>query len=633
MGLVDSPQTLFFNPQGGTMKFTRSAKLALATAASAALAVSLLTPAQANTRSTVVIHHTNVQTGLNCGLSTTNSTVCTDQAALTGMGFNYYNDKKELIKNTVFGNYKVTKNSKTDFRVQYTVNPGRVWSDGTPITGVDLLLSHILSSDDYSIAAGLGDPASKTEKPAFNGQGYGSTYHKNIVGEPVLSADEMTVTLRYKSPIANWDLYGPGPSPVHAMVLMAEGKTELQSASANLAAKDRFLAAFKSKDTALLKKMGKVWSEDYTITTVNKDTNPLLLISNGGFIVESAVPKTSLTLKLNPKYNSGPKMTGSIDTIVFKVITDGTAAVQALANGELDVYSGQATADAVANLKKITNINITGGEQAVYEHWDLHVDSVEGEPPYSGLFSIKDGAKSKALRQAFLLGLPRDEIMEKIIAPINGVSKPLCTAWVAPGSAAYDKICAVNGSAFYTRGTQESRNKSALALVQKYYPDVLKKPLTVNVLVPGGNARRAAQFALAKANLAKVGFNLVGDVQSGWGALLGNGKYDAFFFAWVSSSVLQKQSCSVLETTGGSNYVMGYSNKVIDRVCEELDVAMKPEQLVQKYITADRALFADAVTLPVFVHPGVNAINKNLKGLKPAPLSPQLTWNYWEWTY
>ena len=633
MGQVDSPQTLLLIPRGGSMKFTRSAKFALAVAASAALAVSLLTPAQAATRSTVVIHHTNVQTGLNCGLSTTNSTVCTDQAALTGMGFNYYNDKKELVKNTTFGSYKVIKNSKTDFRVQYTVAPGRVWSDGTPITGVDLLLSHILGSDDYSIAAGLGDPASKTEKPAFNGQGYGSTYHKNIVGEPVLSSDEMSVTLRWKSPIANWDLYGPGPAPVHAMVLLAEGVKGLQSASANLAAKERWLAAYKNKETALLKKMGKVWSEDYTITTINKDTNPLLLISNGGFIVESAVPKTSMTLVLNPKYNSGPKMSGSIDTIVFKVITDGTAAVQALSNGELDVYSGQATADAVAALKKITSVNITGGEQAVYEHWDLHYDSVEGEPPYSGIFSKNGGAKAKDLRTAFLLGIPRDEIMEKIIAPINGITKPLCTAWVAPGSAAYDKICAVNGSAFYTRGTQETRNKSALALVQKHQPDVLKKPITVNVLVPGGNARRAAQFALAKANLAKVGFNLVGDVQSGWGALLGNGKYDAFFFAWVSSSVTQKQSCSVLETTGGSNYVMGYSNSIVDRTCTELDVAMKPELLIQKYITADRALFADAVTLPVFTHPGVTAINKNLKGLKPAPLSPQLTWNYWEWSY
>jgi peptide/nickel transport system substrate-binding protein len=548
------------------------------------------------------------------------------------MGFNYYNEKKELIKNTVFGNYKVIKNSKTDFRVQYTVNPGRVWSDGTPITGVDLLLSHILSSDTYSIAAGLGDPASKTA-PAFNGLGYSSTYHKNIVGEPVLSSDEMSVTLRWKSPIANWDIYGPGPSPVHAMVLMAEGKTELQSASANLAAKDRFLAAFKSKDTALLKKMGDVWSKDYTITTINKDTNPLLLISNGGFMVDSAVAKTSMTMKLNPRYNSGPKLSGSIDTIVFKVVTDGAPATQALSNGELDIYSGQATTDVVAALKKISSVNVVGGEQAVYEHWDLHYDSVEGEPPYSGIFSVKDGARAKALRQAFLLALPRDEIMEKLIAPINGVTKPLCTTWVAPGTPAYDKICAVNGSAFYTRGTQESRNKSALALVQKFYPDALKKPVTVNVLVPGGNTRRAAQFALAKANMAKVGFNLVGDVQSGWGGLLGNGKYDAFFFAWVSSAVLQKQSCGVLETTGSGNYVMGYSNKIVDQVCTELDVAAKDSVLLQKYIRADRALFADAVTLPVFVHPGVIAINKNLKGVKPAPLSPQITWNYWEWTY
>jgi len=615
------------------MKLTRGAKFALAVVASSALAVSLLTPAQAATRSTVIIHHTNVQTGLNCGTTLTNSTVCSDQSALTGMGFNYYNDKKEIIKNTIFGSYKIVKNTPTDFRVQYTVAPGRVWSDGTPITGVDLLLSHILGSDAYSIAAGLGDPLSKTEKPAFNGLGYSSTYHKNIVGEPTLSSDEMTVTLRWKNPIANWDLYGPGPAPVHAMVLLAEGEKALQSASANLAAKERFLTAFKAKDSTLLKKMGKVWTTDYTITTINKDTSPLLLISNGGFIVESAVPKTSMTLTLNPKYNSGPKMSGSVDTVVFKVILDGTAATQALANGEIDTYAGQATADVVAALKKISSISVTGGEAAVYEHWDLHMDSVEGEPEYSGIFSVKNGAKAKSLRQAFLLGIPRDEIMEKLIAPINGVTKPLCTSWVSPGTSAYDKICAVNGSAFYSRGTQESRNKSALALVQKFYPNALKSPIKINVLVPGGNTRRAAEFALAKANMAKIGFDLVGDVQSGWGGLLGNGKYDAFFFAWGSGAVLQRQSCGVLETTGGNNYVMGYSNKIVDQICDSLAVPLKDNILLQKYITADRALFADAATLPVFVHPGVYGINKNLKGIKPSPLSPNLTWNFWEWSY
>ncbi|MUH49389.1 MAG: hypothetical protein F2685_05420, partial [Actinobacteria bacterium] len=287
------------------MKLNRSAKFALAITASAALAVSLLTPAQAATRSTVILHETNPITGLNCSLSATNSTTCSAVGYLQGNGFNYYNDKKELVKNTVFGSYKIVKNTATDFRTSWTVNPGRVWSDGTPITGEDLLLSHVLSSNAYSKAAGLGDPESKTDTPAFNGLGYSGVYDANIVGEPTLSADKMTVTLRFKKPIANWDLYGPGPSPVHTMVLMAEGKKALGTVAENTAARARFVAAFNAKDSTLLKKLGKIWSEDYTITTVDKSTNPLLLVGNGGFIIDNAVAKTSVTLKANPKYNSG----------------------------------------------------------------------------------------------------------------------------------------------------------------------------------------------------------------------------------------------------------------------------------------------------------------------------------------
>ena len=544
MGLVDSPQTLFFNPQGGTMKFTRGAKFALATAASAALAFSLLTPAQAATRSTVILHETNPITGLNCDLSATNSTTCAAVDYLQSAGFNYYNNKKELIRNTVFGSYKVVKNSATDFRTQWTVNPGRVWSDGTPITGEDLLLSHVGSSNAYSIAAGLGDPEGK-DAPAFNGLGYSGVYDANIVGEPTLSADKMTVTLRFKNRIANLDLYGPGPSPVHTLVLMAEGKEKLGTVAENEAARDRFVDAFRDKDTALLKKMGKVWTDDYTITTVNDKTNPLLLVGNGGFQLESAVAKTSVTLKKNPKYNSGPAMSGSVDTVVFKFIGDGTAAAQALANGELDVYSGQATADGVAKLKAIKNVNVVGKDEVAYEHWDLHYDTAPDEAPYTGLFSVKDGARSKALRKAFLLALPRQEMMEKLIAPINGQTEPIRSTWLAPGSAAYDKLVAANGSAFYSRGTQASRNKSALAMVRKYYPNALKNPLKVRVLVPGNNPRRASEFALAKANLAKVGFDLVGEVRTDWPSKLGNSDYDAYFFAWVANAVTQRQSAPV----------------------------------------------------------------------------------------
>jgi peptide/nickel transport system substrate-binding protein len=614
------------------MKFTRSAKFALAAAASAALAVSLLTPAQAATRSTVIVHETNPITGLNCSLSATNSTTCSEVNYPTGAGFNYYNNKKELVKNTTFGSYKIVKNSANDFRVQYTVNPGRVWSDGTPIDGVDLLLSHVLSSDAYSIAAGLGDPKSKTNPPAFNGLGYSGVYANNIVGEPTLSADKMSVTLRYKNPIANWDIYGPGPAAVHALVLMADGKTSLQSAAANADAKDRFLKAFQDKDTALLKKIGKIWTNDFTITTVDSKTNPLLLLSNGGFMIDSAVAKTSVTLVKNPKYNSGPALSGSVDKIVFKFIGDGTAAAQALANGELDLYAGQATADGVAALKKISSVNVVGTDQVAYEHWDLHYNTTPDEDPYTGLFSVNNGAKSKALRQAFLLGLPRDEIMQKLIAPINGVTTPIRSTWVAPGSAFYDKVTAANGSEFYARGTQESRNKTALALVQKFYPDALKNPLKVRVLVPGNNPRRAAEFALAKANLAKVGFDLQGEVRTDWPSKLGNANYDAFFFAWVASSVTQRQSAEVFDTNGGNN-ILGYSNPAVDAIIATLDKPLSESLLAAKYIAIERLTNADAITTGVFIHPGVVAVNKDLKNVKPGPLSPQLVWNYWEWSY
>ncbi len=613
------------------MKVTR-VKIAVAAVAALALGTTMLSPAQSATRSTVILHETNPITGLNCSMSATNSTTCAAVSYLQGAGFYYYNNKKEVVPNTTFGTYKIVKNTKTDFRVQYTVNPGRVWSDGVPITGVDLLLSHVLSSSAYSVAAGLGDPKSKTAKPAFESLGYGGTYDDNVVGEPELSADQMKVTIRYKMPIANWDLQGPGPSPVHTMIQINDGATKLGTVAEGNAAKAKFLAAFNAKDTTVLKALGKIWTNDYTITTVNSSTNPLLLVSNGGYIIDSAVAKTSVTLKRNAKYNSGPALQGDIDTIVFKFIGDGTAAAQALANGELDVYAGQATADGVAKLKAIKGVNVVGKEEVAYEHWDLHYDTVPGEDPYTGIFSVKDGAKSLALRRAFLLGLPREEILSKLIAPINGVTKPIRSTWLAPGSAAYDKLVASNGSSYYVEGTQEERNKRALGLVQKYYPNALKNPIKVNVLVPGNNPRRAAEFALAKANLAKVGFDLVGDVRTDWPSQLGVSKYDVYFFAWVASAVTQKQSSENFITNGGNN-ILGYSNATVDSIIGTLDVPMSTNALVNKYIQIERITNNDAITQGVFIHPGILAVNENLKGIKPSPLSPQIVWNYWEWKY
>jgi len=227
---------------GEEMKVTRIAKVAIATAAAAGLAAGTLSPASAATRSTVVLVTSNQMTSLNSGTPDTNLTVNSEIGYLQGFGFNYYDNAPKLVRNNIFGSYKIV--SQNPFKVQYTVNKGKVWSDGTPITGVDLLLSHVLASSSYSFAAKLGDPTDPQVRPAFNALGYGGIYDQTHVGLPTLSADKMSVTIEYDSKIPDWEITGPGPSAVHALIHLAEGKTSLQSAAANLAAKAKFEKAF-----------------------------------------------------------------------------------------------------------------------------------------------------------------------------------------------------------------------------------------------------------------------------------------------------------------------------------------------------------------------------------------------------
>ena len=617
------------------MKFTRSAKFALAVAASAAMAVSLLTPAQAAKNGTVYLYETNPLSGFNSSVVgynlVTNSTI----GYLRGSGFGYYDNKRNWIQNTTFGSYKVVSNKATDFRVQYTVAPGRVWSDGTPITGIDLLLTNVILNREYAKAAGLGDWAAK-DVMAFNAAGLSSsTYSLFNAGDPIVSSDEMSVTVRYKQKFPDWWLGGLSPYPVHAWVQMAEGKTSLQSASANEAAKARFYAAYKSKDTDVLKGIGKIWSTGFNITDVNAATiNPLLWVNNGGFNTVSAIKGQSVTLKANPRYNSGPKVSGDIENIVMKFVSDGNPAIQALENGEISIYAGQQTADGVAALKKLKGITTLGGDGGTYEHVDLRSGPYyTGGTPYNGLFA-GNGAQATNLRKAFLLCVPRQEIITKLVSPVNPDIPPLRSVAVPTHiDPIYNKVIGANGSAYYV-GDQAALNTRGLALVKKYYPNALKNPVKVNFLVPGNNPRRAAQALLIKANAAKCGFDVVNDVQVDWSPKLRESKYDATFFGWAASSTAQGTIRANWRSDGSNNYNGSVGGSGLDAAVDDVfSRPMSSTVLSSTFIKIERTLFANAYTLPLYQHPAVLAYDSDLKNVKLSALSPTTSWNYWEWKY
>ena len=623
-------------------KYSRSLIALIAVVAIAAIGVLALQAKPARkvatplARSTAVVIESNTFTSLNNVTPANNIVINGDVAYLTGMGLFHYDDKINLIQNSVLGSIKVSRNLPKDFEVTYTISPGRLWSDGTPITAVDLLLSHVITSSGYAKSAGLSDPMILSLTPTFDSGLYGAVYDTHVMGIPSISADGMSMIVKYDAAIPDYIINGPNLSlPVHILEEVAAGKSALGSASENLAASAKFLSDVTSKDTAALKRIGKVYNTGFDRPVVNSTTNPLLLVNNGAYSIKS-VDTGAITMVSNPKYNSGPPLSGITKMVIKQGVADGSPAAQVLANGEADIYQGQPTADAVAQLKAISSITVTTSSSYAYEHIELRLAGTGGTS-YNGPFAVSGGQKAADLRKAFLLAYPRAEIVAKLLQPINPNTVVLGSVVYFPGNSQYDHVASVNGMATYTVGTQASRNVAALSLVKKWYPTagVGNTPISINLLWGSpGNTRRASEAALIIAAEAAVGFKVTAPATAGWGGKIASPIYDAHFFIFDQTANPQDaQICGTFQATGGSNYT-GINDPVIEKACTELQARTLPIARVNALrLQIEQEVSKAAFFLGIFQNPQVTAFNSQISGVIPAPLSPSLFWNFWSWHF
>ena len=623
-----------------TKVFLRAVAVSTIAVLTVGLGTALSNPATAATRSTVVLLSTGDITSLNSSTSGGNTTYNSTVGSLTGMGFAYYNSDAQLVMNKKFGTMAIVKKAANDFQIKYTVNKGQVWSDGTPIDAVDLLLSHVISADKYSIAAGMGNPVDVT--PKFDSVGYSSTYADHVVGLPVLSADKMSLTVKFDKPLPDWELLAPGPSPVHALSLIADNKSGLQNAAVNLAAKAKFLKSFAIKtaaDKAHMTKMGVAWTTGYNVNAVTATTNKLLLVSNGGFIISKFTYGDKMEFVRNPKYTSGPAMQtkNPIKTVVIKIIKDNTAAVQALRNGDIDIYyntlPSAADKTALTAMTNVTTVTKTGGN---YSHLDLRTDTANGKSDdYTGLFA-GNSQKARDLRKAFLLTVPRESMVSTLIAPIQSGAKPLDTAFAFQGTPEYNTIVKSSGVSVYSAGTQATRTAAALALVKKYKPLASDTNAVYNVrLIHADSATRRNLTALMKLEAAKAGFNIIETNAALFfdDEMNASSDYDATMYGFGLNSLSQAQSTEIYKSTGGNN-VWGWNDSTVDTLAKSLqgDI-LTAAQATQKRLAIDKLVISNAWGLTLYANPTITAYNKALKNVKTAPVGANTTWNFFEWTY
>ena len=596
------------------MKLSRILRWAAGAATAALVAGSLgVMPAGANTRDTVRYVGSNTPTSLNSSHRQHNLVENAVISYMSGDGFNYYNDKAQLIKKTGFGTY--TKISDKPLRVKYTVKPGLQWSDGAPIDAYDVLLSWVISSGAYDDAASgtLWDAAGKragTEK---------------ITKFPVIADGGRSITFTYDEFVSNWEVQIGLGKPVHALTQLAFPN------DTNQAAKVRFFKAVREKNWNTLKAISNQWNTAYNIlntTGVTATTNKKLLVSSGAYVVQSAAPGRSVTMVANPRYKSGPTPQNKRFQLV--IINDATAAAQALANGEVDVMLPQPTKESVAALKLQRGTTVAGSSAALYEHIDIDMTG----PVWKGM----SAAKAADLRRAFLLTVPRQEIVDKLVKGVDSRAQVLSS--ITPyftNNPNYKKMTAASGVAPYL-ANEATRIAEAKKLLAKHGYNA-SNPFELKMLwgTPT-NERRSGQADLIVAAAAKAGIKVNSAPLVAWGGALGGGQNDVQFFAWSQTSTFFTSVRALYgwdpatDKARAQNY-FGWKNLKVESALSKHFNDLTEAQKFAANLEFEKEYFKDAVGLPLFQHPQVVAYRTGLTNIKAGPFSPNVVWNYWEWSW
>ena len=531
----------------------------------------------------------------------------------------YYDKDLNMIPDKGYGTYE--KVSDDPLTIKATFADGAQWSDGVALSAADFILSYGAESTLYNTVEDAYDAGlmndDGTVKPNKDGQVY---FDANINGLPLIkdfpqvSDDGKSVTIVYSKPFADWEQTMTdlgGGLPAHIVAKRALGVSD--PAQANQALID----AFKNNDKSALSKIANVWNSDFNFTKMPSDTD--LVLSCGPYVITDYQENQYVTLSTNDKYKGAHK--APFDTITVRYNGDPMANVQALQNDEVQLISPQPTADILKALEGQENtIGVISGDEATYEHVDL---TFNNNGPFDPKKYGGDADKAKLVRQAFLLTVPRQTIVDNIIKPLNPNAVVRNSFNVIPGAPNYDDTVAANGMATVYAQTDTDKAKSLLAQAG------VSKP-KVRIMYDVKNTRRQQEFALMKESAEKAGFQIVDSGNANWGQKLGDGTYDASLFGWQSQSTAVSEPAANYITKGANNFG-GYSNKQIDTLYDQLNTETDPAQ--QKAINeqVEKILVDDAFSITIFQFPSVTAFSKTLSGVDPITISPTIFWNYWDW--
>ncbi|MFC7925397.1 ABC transporter family substrate-binding protein [Microbacterium laevaniformans] len=553
----------------------------------------------APTGGTVTMAIVNDLTSLNSNTPQGNLDTNGQYVYLTTGGFFYPDNSFNLVKDESFGTYE--KTSDDPLTVKYTLKKDLKWSDGEPITADDMVLAWAIASGHYD------DATTDADGNVTGGTQYfqiaGSTAGINSTDFPEVGDDNTSITLKYSEPYVDWEIFNPIAQPAHVVAKKAglSSAADLTKLLQGLPKGDP-KAPVAANDT--LKKAADFVNTGYDITSFPTDKD--LLVTSGPWMLSAWTPGQSLTFEHNPNYkgNLAPK----IDKLVMRVIGDAAAQVTALQNGEVDLVYPQASADTKKSLEAVSGAQVMTGDQVSYDHLDLNFGS--------------EVFKDATVREAFLLTVPRQQILDAIVTPVNPDAKVLDSQIWLPSQSEYATTVAQNGSDKYDPSKLDDNIAKAKELLAGKTP-------TVKILYNTKNPNRVDEFQAIQSSAAKAGFQVVDGGDPKWSTLLSAGNYDASLFGWISPGIGTAQIPQLFSTDGGGNYNK-FTAANDDAIASQTTV--DKDKLKQLLLNIDKTAFTEGYGLPLFQAPGIYGVSSKLDGVKYMGNQTGPIWNNWEWS-
>jgi peptide/nickel transport system substrate-binding protein len=249
----------------------------------------------------------------------------------------------------------------------------------------------------------------------------------------------------------------------------------------------------------------------------------------------------------------------------------------------------------------------------VLEHLDLQVTGSR-----AGVFA------DERVRRAFLDVVPRQQIVDRLVAPVQQGATVLDSFVLRPGADGYDAAIASNGSAAY-RTTHPDAARKLLVEAGAPSPQVC-------ILYDPSNPRRVAEFQLIQASAARAGFQVLDCSSSSWADLLGvPGSYDAALFAWDTTRLGAAAVGSIYRTGSKLTNFTGYGDPASDAIIDQLGATDDPAQQTKLLTQLDKRLWGAAVGAPLFAYPTLTAVDQSVTGVTRSPLARGVVWNAWAW--